>query len=98
MIAFVKQHAKATLRRLIPAHLRLIRTANYFLQHGEREVHLLPQLVKPGTVAIDVGSHIGDYTYILCKHLEKKAGVIAIEPVADLARQLVIAARRSACR
>jgi FkbM family methyltransferase len=94
MISFVKQRTKETLRRLIPAHLRLIRTAYYFEHYGEREVRLLPQLIKPDTVAIDVGSHLGDYTYILCKHLGKKGRVIAIEPVADLAHQLEIAARR----
>jgi len=76
------------LRSLIPCHRQLIRTGEYFLAHGEPEVHLIPRLVTPGSTVIDVGAHIGDYTYALCKQVAPSGKVIAIEPQPNLARRL----------
>jgi FkbM family methyltransferase len=89
-----KFRAKRALVRLLPADLRLIRTGEAFLRGGEREVRLLPILVVPDTVVIDVGAHIGDYTYALCKQLGPLGRVIAFEPQPGLARQLRKAAKR----
>jgi FkbM family methyltransferase len=90
----VKERAKGILRRFIPAHVRFTRAGESFLRGGEREVHLLPDLVPAGSVAVDVGAHIGDYTYSLCKSVGPTGHVIAIEPQPDLARRLVVATRR----
>ena len=85
---------KRILKKMIPADRQLIRTGEYFLTHGEREVHLLPQWIKPGTTAIDVGSHIGDYTYAICKYLGASGKVIAIEPQPRLANELSKATKK----
>jgi FkbM family methyltransferase len=93
-IAYIQNRLKEAARRAMPAHVRFRRAGESFLRDGEREVHLLPQLVSPGTVAIDVGAHIGDYSYSLCKHVGAGGHVIAIEPLPDLARMLQTAARK----
>jgi FkbM family methyltransferase len=79
---------------MIPAHRRFIRAGEAFLASGEREVHLLHKLVAPGTTAIDVGAHVGDYTYALCRHVGTVGRVISIEPLPNLARTLERAVRR----
>src|SRR5690349_13141846 len=91
--AYVVNRSKDVLRDLLPAHRRFIRAGEAFLRAGEREVHQLSRLVQPGSIAIDVGAHIGDYTYSLCKHVGSGGQVIAIEPVADLAAMLERATR-----
>jgi FkbM family methyltransferase len=90
----VKERAKEIVRHFIPAQVRFKRAGESFLRGGEREVHLLSQLVQPGSVAVDVGAHIGDYTYSLCKCVGANGHVIAIEPQPDLAHRLLIATRR----
>jgi FkbM family methyltransferase len=47
-------------------------------------------------VAVDVGAHIGDYTYSLCRAVGPHGKVIAVEPLPDLARMLSRAVRRLA--
>src|SRR5947209_17303019 len=91
--ARIKNQAREVVRRLIPAHIRFVRAGKSFLIGGEREVHELPNLVKPDSVAIDVGAHIGDYTYSLCKCVGPAGRVIAIEPIPDLAKMLARATR-----
>jgi FkbM family methyltransferase len=89
----MKNQAREVVRRFIPAHIRFERAGKSFLVGGEREVHELPNLVTPGSVAIDVGAHIGDYTYSLCRCVGPAGRVIAIEPILDLARMLERATR-----
>ncbi len=86
--AYLKNKAKSFLRRFIPAHRRFVRAGESFLIGGEREVHELGSLAMPGTVVVDVGAHIGDYTYSLCRAIGPNGRVIAIEPQPDLARML----------
>lgn len=93
---YLKKHAKAALRRFVPAHVRFVRAGKTFLIGGEREVHLLPTLVTPGSVAIDVGANVGDYTYSLCQAVGPAGRVIAIEPLPDLAEVLTRATRKLA--
>jgi FkbM family methyltransferase len=87
-VAYLKNRTRAVVRRFIPAHRRFIRAGEFFLRGGEREVHELSKLVEPGSVAVDVGAHIGDYTYSLCRQLGPNGRVIAVEPLPDLARVL----------
>jgi len=44
---------KETLREFFPPHKRFVRSGSHFLAHGEPEVHELPRLVEPGTVAVE---------------------------------------------
>jgi FkbM family methyltransferase len=92
-ITRLKNRARDVVRRFIPARIRFQRAGRAFLIEGEREVHELPGLVKPDSVAIDVGTHIGDYTYSLCNCVGASGRVIAIEPIPDLARMLKRATR-----
>lgn len=91
---YLRNRAKEFARRLIPAHRRFVRAGESFLIDGEREVHELPRLVTPGSVAVDVGAHIGDYTYALCRHVGPAGRVVAVEPIPDLARMLARATRK----
>jgi FkbM family methyltransferase len=91
---YLKKRAKNLLRPLIPAHRRFIRSGEHFRLGGEREVHELPSLVTAGSVAVDVGAHIGDYTYSLCKAVAPGGQVIAVEPLPDLARFLIRATKK----
>jgi FkbM family methyltransferase len=93
LMRYAKDRAKETIRRAIPAHVRFVRAGEAFLADGEREVHLLHRLVEAGTTAIDVGAHIGDYTYSLCRHVAPGGRVISIEPIPELARMLQRATR-----
>jgi FkbM family methyltransferase len=93
-IRYAKNRLKEVLRPFIPAHVRFVRAGEGFLRGGEREVHELGRLVEPGTTAVDVGAHIGDYTYSLCKRLGPGGHVIAVEPLPDLARMLTKATRK----
>jgi FkbM family methyltransferase len=91
---YLRNRCRELVRWLMPAHWRFERAGKSFLVDGEREVHELPRLVEPGTVAVDVGAHIGDYTYALCRQIGKGGRVVAIEPIPDLARMLERATRR----
>ncbi|MGE5756597.1 MAG: FkbM family methyltransferase [Planctomycetaceae bacterium] len=87
-------HAKRLARSLIPAHVRFERAGRHSLVAGEREVHELSRLVDPGTIAIDVGALIGDYTYSLCKLVGPGGHVLCVEPQSEYARLLRAAAAR----
>lgn len=93
-MSYIKNRVKEILRPLIPAHVRFARAGEGFLRGGEREVHELGRLVASGTTAVDVGAHIGDYTYSLCKHVGAGGHVIAVEPLPDLSRMLVKATQK----
>ena len=84
----IKNRAKDLLRGFIPAHRRFNRSGKAFFENGEREVHALPGLVEQGTVVVDIGAHIGSYTYCLCKLIGPEGHVVAIEPLPDLAKML----------
>ena len=86
--SYLINRSKDVLRGLLPAHRRFIRAGEASLRAGEREVHQLSRLVQPGSIAVDVGAHIGDYTYPLCRHVGSTGRVIAVEPIADLAAML----------
>src|ERR1041384_4672569 len=86
--SYVINRSKDLLRELLPARRRFIRAGEASLRAGEREVHQLSRLVQPGSIAVDVGAHIGDYTYPLCRHVGSAGRVIAVEPIAALAAML----------
>ena len=93
-VDYMKNITKEVLRGVVPAHRRFSRAGESFLAAGEREVHELHRLVNNGTTAVDVGANVGDYTYALCRHVGPTGGVIAVEPIPDLARMLSRATKR----
>jgi FkbM family methyltransferase len=85
---------KGVLREFLPPHIRFVRSGSRFLAHGEPEVHELPRLVEPGTVAVDVGANIGWYAFALCRAVGPEGHVLCVEPLENLARLLRAAADR----
>jgi len=63
----------------------LVHAWYYYAQRTEPEIRLLPLLCNPAEISIDVGAHIGIYTYFLRRH---SRSVVAIEPIPALATQL----------
>jgi FkbM family methyltransferase len=87
-------HAKQTIMDRAPAGIRLLRIGTSQKRRGEPEIRELHRLVTPGTVAIDVGAHFGEYSYVLAKLVGKRGRVICIEPVAEDAAALAKGARQ----
>ncbi|MSO99246.1 MAG: FkbM family methyltransferase [Rhodospirillaceae bacterium] len=52
---------------LIPPKLYMWRLLRKHARHGERELKLLPALVDPAKIAIDIGANKGVYTHTLAK-------------------------------
>jgi FkbM family methyltransferase len=90
----ITEFVKQTRRTLIPAHVRFQRAGRSFLEGGEPEVHELPRLVEPGSVAVDVGALLGDYAYSLCRLVGPTGLVVCVEPQRSFARLLRKAAAR----
>jgi len=90
--AIIARIERGAMRKLSPA---LILVANAMVQQrlGEPELHELKRLVRPGSVAVDVGAHFGVYSYVLARLVGKRGRVIAIEPIAEDAALIERAAR-----
>jgi FkbM family methyltransferase len=77
-----------------PAGIRLLRIGTSQQRRGEPEIRELHRLVTHGTVAIDVGAHFGEYSYVLAKLVGKQGRVICLEPVEEDAAALAKGARQ----
>lgn len=73
------------LRALVPEPLKLALRARRAVHGGERELRLVPALCDPRGIAVDVGANLGVYAVHLRRH---SAGLVAVEPVPDLAARL----------
>jgi len=62
---------------LVPGRLYLRNLVFRRLRRGERELHAVPLLAEPGSVALDVGANKGVYSYLLSRICRK---VEAFEP------------------
>ena len=62
---------------LIPARLYMWRLIHQHLRKGEAELKILPEIVPPGRIAIDVGANKGVYTQLLARICQS---VEAFEP------------------
>jgi len=74
---------------LIPGPLYLRNLAARRLRRGEPELHAVPLLAEPGSVAIDIGANKGVYSYLLSRTCR---AVEAFEPnpkIFDLLRRCV---------
>ncbi len=78
------------LRGHLQAH-RLFRGA---YDTAEREMALIPRLVGPGDVALDVGANIGVYTRLLSRAVGSRGHVHAFEPIGRTYERLVRHVRR----
>ena len=52
---------------LVPPRLYLRNLVSRRLKKGERELHFLDRLVRPGSVAIDIGANKGLYSWLLSR-------------------------------
>ena len=71
--------------RFLPEPLRLALRARRAVRGGERELMLVPALCDPDGIAVDVGANLGVYAVHLRRH---SRGLVAVEPVPDLADRL----------
>jgi len=80
------QDLKESIKRLVPAPLLRRRWTRFYWDEfngaGERELRLLPDLVRSGARAIDVGGNVGTYSF----HLSRLASEVeTFEPHPDWA-------------
>src|SRR6185312_12382199 len=75
--ARLPQPVQHRLKRALYAHQ--IRRGTF--RTPEPEFDLLPQLVRPGSVVIDVGANIGHYTLRLAQLVGPEGRVYAFEPM-----------------
>lgn len=61
-------------------------------------VDLLKKHVKPGSTAIDIGSHVGTHTLSMSKLIGKDGQVVAFEPQIKLYSELVMNMALNGCR
>jgi len=80
---------------LAPA-FRGIRARMLVGKGGTVEGRLLSQLVQPGTVAIDVGANLGQYSAVMARSLRGSGFVLAFEPNPIAYEELVRGARNKA--
>jgi FkbM family methyltransferase len=78
-LQFVKRALPATLRH----RLRFFRYSA--LHKGEPEIRLIPDLIRGGDIAVDVGAHAGMYAHALSLYAET---VLVFEPNPYLAKNL----------
>lgn len=69
-------------------HIKRTLTANKIWE--PEIVDLLQKYVKPNTIAVDIGAHIGTHTMTMARCVEKDGVVIAFEPQAKLHRELIM--------
>lgn len=68
--------------RLIPLRLKIFHRALYNYHYGsEPELRLLRHLCDPDKAAVDVGAHMGIYTFFLKAH---SSMCYAVEPISEL--------------
>lgn len=67
----------------------LVRAAARRGLYERRYLALLPSLVSPGSVAVDVGAHFGAYTHALANVVGPTGRVVAFEPLPPVAQQLI---------
>src|SRR4051812_29559256 len=77
--------AKQMARSLLPRFVLNWREAQYFLVHGEIEMHLLQFLCRSEQDAIDVGANFGGYVHLMRRHAGR---VLAYEPIPEFVRLL----------
>lgn len=91
--ALIVRTERGLMRKLPPA-LVLWGNAQLHRRFGEPELHELPKLVTPGSIAVDAGAHFGTYSYALARLVGKHGRVISIEPIEEDATFLATGARQ----
>ena len=82
------------LMRKLPPSAALWSNAKLHWFFGEPELHELSKLVRPGTLAVDIGAHFGTYTLALARLVGKRGRVISFEPIEEDAQMLERAAKQ----
>lgn len=79
--------------RKLPPGLVLAMNAMLHQRFGEPELHELHRLVRPGSIAVDVGAHFGTYSVAMARLVGKQGRVISIDPIEEDALLLERGAR-----
>lgn len=79
---------------LIAPSFRTARSVMLASRWGTLEGRLLAQLARPGSMAIDVGANVGQYSVVLARALRGQGTVLAFEPNPVALGELVTATRR----
>ena len=80
----MKERIKAALARFIGRKAPIYWTERELTRrpnHFEPEIFLVPLFVRPGSIAVDVGTNVGHYSYMLAKYA---GAVVSFEPNRDL--------------
>lgn len=92
LTSLIARIERGPMRRLPPA-LVLVANAMMHQRLGEPELHEVQRLVRPGSIAVDVGAHFGTYSVALARLVGRRGQVISIEPVEEDALLLERGAR-----
>lgn len=60
-------------------------------------IRILETLVKPNTIAVDIGAHIGTHTVIMSRSVQPNGKILAFEPQKKLFRELTMNLRLNRC-
>jgi len=66
----------------------IVRAWRYRLKVEKHEINFLIKHLKPGQIAVDIGSHKGAYTYWMSKYVGKNGRVYSFEPQLKLYNKL----------
>lgn len=91
--ALIVRTERGPMRKLPPGAV-LWSNARLHWFFGEPELHEISKLVRPGTIAVDIGAHFGTYSLTLARLVGKHGRVISIEPIQEDAGMLARAAKQ----
>lgn len=90
--AVVARIERGVMRKFPPAAVIALNSLVH-QRFGEPELYELDRLVRPGTLAVDVGAHFGVYSLALARLVGKQGRVLSVEPIEEDALMLERAAR-----
>ena len=79
-------------KRFAPVY-RSVRAIHLSSSFGTVEGQWLSKLVQPGSVAVDVGANVGQYTAVMNRALKNQGAILAFEPNPLAFNQLVLGTR-----
>ena len=66
-----------------------VRVLRHFSATEEPDLQVVESLVKPGSIAIDIGANVGVYTKFLSHFVGRGGTVVSVEPIAETYSYLV---------
>ena len=80
-------------RPLTAPVFRNIRSSMLLGSFHTSESNIMQQFTVPGTIAIDIGANVGQYTHVLSRLVKNSGYVMAFEPNPSAFRELVLGSR-----